>query len=127
MQSQMLWKESKMTIEEKLSLIPTEYKTASQIGLAAATLGALARRGLVEVLDTVPKQYRKVGGNVSKIYELIAQNKDDYDTYFCLRKTGKKVGMLCSFSKDKILDCWGNPYDLTGVNQIDFNTRTFYI
>ena len=116
-----------MTIEEKLSLVPTEYKTASQIGLAAATLGALARRGLVEVLDTVPKQYRKVGGNISKIYELVTQNKDDYDTYFCLRKKGKKVGMLCSFSKDKILDCWGNPYDLAGVNQIDFNTRTFYI
>ena len=116
-----------MTIEEKLNLVPTEYKTASQIGLAAATLGALARRGLVEVLDTVPKQYRKVGGNISKIYELVTQNKDDYDTYFCLRKKGKKVGMLCSFSKDKILDCWGNPYDLTDVNQIDFNTRTFYI
>ena len=116
-----------MKLEEKLSLVPTEYKTASQIGLAAATLGALARRGLVEVLDTVPKQYRKVSGNVSQIYELITQNKDDYDTYFCLRKADKKIGMLCSFSKDTILDCWGKPYDLTGVNQIDFNTRTFYI
>ena len=114
-----------MSIEEKLNLVSTEYKTASEIGLPAATLCALVRRGLVEALDTTPKQYRKVSGNISKIYELIAQNKDDYDTYFCLRKAGRKIGMLCSFSKDKVLDCWGNPYDLTDVNRIDFRTKGF--
>lgn len=116
-----------MTIEEKLALVSTEYKTASQIGLPAATLGALARRGMIEVLDTTPKQYRKASGNISKIYMLIEQNKDDYDTYFCLRKSDRKIGMLCSFSKNTVLDCWGNPYDLTNVNRIDFNTRSFDI
>lgn len=116
-----------MTIEEKLALVSTEYKTASQIGLPAATLGALARRGMIEVLDTTPKQYRKVLGNIAKIYLLIEQNKDDYDTYFCLRKSDRKIGMLCSFSKNTVLDCWGNPYDLTNVNRIDFNTRSFDI
>lgn len=116
-----------MTIEEKLALVSTEYKTASQIGLPAATLGALARRGMIEVLDTTPKQYRKTLGNIAKIYMLIEQNKDDYDTYFCLRKSDRKIGMLCSFSKNTVLDCWGNPYDLTNVNRIDFNTRSFDI
>ena len=117
----------KMTLEEKLNLVPTEYKTASQIGLPAATLGALARRGMIEVLDTVPKQYRKVFGNISKIYTLIEQNKDDFETYFTLRKADRKIGMLCSFSKNTVLDCWGNPYDLTGVNRIDFKTRSFEV
>ena len=116
-----------MTIEEKLALVSTEYKTASQIGLPAATLGALARRGMVEVLDTVPKQYRKAQGSAAKIYMLIEQNKDDYDTYFGLTKAGKKVGMLCSFSKNTVLDCWGKPYDLTDVVRIDFRTRSFDI
>lgn len=116
-----------MTIEEKLEKVTTEFQTASQIGLPAATLGALARRGMIEVLDTVPKQYRKVLGNISKIYTLIEQNKDDFDTYFCLRKSDKKVGMLCSFSKNTILDCWGKPYDLTGVCRIDFDTKSFEI
>ena len=116
-----------MTIEEKLNLVSNEYKTASQIGLAAATLGALARRGLVEVLDTTPKQYRKVSGGAAKVYMLIEQNKDDFDTYFCLRKKDKKIGMLCSYSKNTVLDCWGKPYDLTDVNRIDFKTRSFEI
>ena len=75
-----------MTIKEKLNLVPTEYRTASEIGLPAATLGALVRRGLVEALDTKPKQYRKASGNASKIYLLIEQNKDDFDTYFGLTK-----------------------------------------
>lgn len=116
-----------MTIEEKLALVSTEYKTASQIGLPAATLGALARRGMIEVLDTVPKQYRKSPGNIAKIYSLIEQNKDNYDTYFCLRKSDRKIGMLCSFSKNTVLDCWGKPYDLTNVVRIDFRTRSFDI
>lgn len=116
-----------MTIEEKLNLVTTEYKTASQIGLAAATLGALARRGLVEVLDTVPKQYRKASGAAARIYMLIEQNKDDFDTYFCLRKSNRKIGMLCSYSKNTILDCWGKPYDLTDVCRIDFRIRSFEI
>lgn len=116
-----------MTIEEKLEKITTEFQTASQIGLPAATLGALARRGMIEVLDTVPKQYRKVPGNISKIYTLIEQNKNDFDTYFCLRKSDKKVGMLCSFSKNTILDCWGKPYDLAGVCRIDFDTKSFEV
>jgi len=116
-----------MTIEEKLALVTTEYQTASKIGLPAATLGALARRGMVEVLNTTPKQYRKASGGAAKIYMLIEQNKDDYDTYFCLRKKDKKIGMLCSYSKNTVLDCWGNPYDLTDVNRIDFKTRSFDI
>lgn len=116
-----------MSIEEKLNLVSDEYRTASQIGLAAATLGALARRGLVEVLDTTPKQYRKVSGGAAKVYMLIEQNKDDFDTYFCLRKKDKKIGMLCSYSKNTVLDCWGKPYDLTDVNRIDFKTRSFEI
>ena len=116
-----------MTIEEKLALVPTEYKTASQIGLPAATLGALARRGMVEILDTVPKQYRKAPGNIAKIYLLIEQNKDDFDTYFSLTKSDRKIGMLCSFSKNTVLDCWGKPYDLTNVIRIDFRTRSFDI
>ena len=44
---------------EKYEKVPAEFATAREIGLAAATLGAMARRGLVEVKDTTPKQYRK--------------------------------------------------------------------
>ena len=116
-----------MTFEEKYNLVPTEFKTASQIGLAAATLGAMVRRGLVEATNTSPKQYRKSSNPAAKLYILIEQNKDDFDTYFTLRKSNQKLGMLCSTSNNTILDCLGNPYDLTDVNRIEFRTKHYDI
>ena len=45
---------------EKYNKVPEEFATAREIGLAAATLGAMARRGFIEVLNTSPKQYRRI-------------------------------------------------------------------
>jgi len=112
---------------EKYNMIPEEFKTAREIGLAAATLGALARRGLVEVQDSSPKKYRKATNPAIKIYMLCEENKNDYDTYFTLRKSTEKLGMLCSISNNTIVDCWGKPYDLTNVNKIEFRTKKFNI
>ena len=44
-----------------------------------------------------------------------------------LRKSNEKLGMLCSFSNSTIVDCWGNPYDLTNVNRVEFRTKKFDI
>lgn len=116
-----------MTFEEKYNLVPTEYKTASEIGLAAATLGAMVRRGLVEATNTSPKKYRRSTNPAAKIYMLIDQNKNDFDTYFTLRKSDQELGMLCSFANNTVLDCWGHPYDLTNVNRIEFRTKAYDI
>jgi hypothetical protein len=105
---------------KKYEQIPEEFATAREIGLAAATLGAMARRGFVEILDTSPKQYRKVNSPSVKIYQLYEIHKTDY---FILFKKGKKVGMLCSMSGNNILDCWGNIYDLTDVYRIEFSPQ----
>lgn len=113
-----------MTFEEKYNMVPTEFQTASQIGLAAATLGAMVRRGLAEATSTSPKQYRKSASPATKIYMLIDQNKG---AYFTLHKSTEKLGMLCSFSNNTVLDCWGNPYDLTDVNRIEFSTEAYDI
>ncbi len=110
---------------EKYNMIPKEYATAREIGLAAATLGALARRGFVDVLDGSPKKYKKSDNPSIRIYQLCEENKNDYDTYFTLYKSDKKLGMLCSISNNTIVDCWGNPYDLTNVNKVEFRTRGF--
>ena len=116
-----------MTFEEKYNMVSTEYHTAREIGLPAATLGAMVRRGLVEATNTSPKQYRKSTNPAAKIYMLIDQNKDDFDTYFTLRKSTDEMGMFCSFSNNTVLDCWGNPYDLTNVNRIEFRTKAYDI
>ena len=112
----------------KYNLVPDEFKTAREIGLAAATLGALARRGFVEVKEGSPKQYRKIASAAVEIYRLCEENKNDYDTYFTLRKKDAQIGMFCSLnSSGDILDCWGNKYDLTDVNYIKFRTKEFYL
>lgn len=110
---------------EKYKLVPTEYKTAKEIGLAAATLGAMARRGFVEVQDGSPKKYRKTNNPAINIYHLCEEHKNDYDTYFTLYKKDAPYGMLCSIHEGTIVDCWGNPYDLTNVITIEFRKKKF--
>ena len=100
----------------KYNQVPTEFATASTIGLAAATLGAMARRGLVEVLDTKPKQYRRVDSPSVRVYQLINEHKNEIKEFFTLRKKDAPYGMLCSLKQGKIMDCWGEEYDLTDIN-----------
>lgn len=111
----------------KYNKVPEDFATAREIGLAAATLGALARRGFVEVLDTTPKQYRKSHNPAIRIYQLCDIHYADYDTFFALYKKDKPIGMLCSISNNTIVDCWGKPYDLTDVCRIEFRTKKFEI
>ena len=110
---------------EKYNLVSNEFKTAREIGLAAATLGAMARRGFVEIQDGSPKRYRKISNPAAHIYHLCDEHKDDYDTYFTLRKENEPLGMLCSMHDNTVVDCWGNPYDLTNVYIIEFRTKKF--
>lgn len=110
---------------EKYNQVPLEFATAREIGLAAATLGAMARRGFVEVRDTSPKQYRKINNPAIKIYQYYDKYKTDY---FIIFKKDKKIGMLCSMSSNNtVLDCWGNPYDLTDVCRVEFNKVNYEI
>ena len=112
---------------EKYNKVTETFATAREIGLAAATLGAMARRGFVEVKNTSPKQYRKINSPAVKIYQLCEENAADYDTYFTLRKSNQPLGMLCSISNNTIVDCWGNPYDLTDVCKVEFRTKHYEI
>ena len=105
----------------KYNSIPTEFKTAREIGMAPATLGAMARRGFVEVLDTSPKMYRRISSAGAKVYELYEQHKTDY---FVLYKHNAPIGMLCSMSNGSVVNCYGGPYDLTGVTKIRFDKNT---
>ena len=109
----------------KYMLVPADhFATASEIGVAAATLGAMARRGFVEVLNKTPKQYKRIDNPAINIFRLCEEHKNDYDTFFTLWKKDKKIGMMCSMSSGgDVLDCWGNKYDLTGVVRIGFRKK----
>ena len=52
--------------------------TASQLGVAAASLTAMSKRGMVEVIDGKPKKYRKVFSPLSKILEAVQGRTSDY-------------------------------------------------
>ena len=110
----------------KYNQVPEDWATASAIGLAAATLSAMERRGFVESKATKPKQYRRVVTPQVLVYKYIDENRSDFEDYFVLRKAGAPYGMFCSLDKSgDVLDCWGKKYDLTGVNHIEFRTRSF--
>lgn len=112
----------------KYNQVPLEFATASSIGLAAATLGAMERRGLVESKPTKPKQYRRVVTPQVTVYKLIDENKDDFEEFFFLTKAGAPYGMMCSLDKSgDVLDCYGKKYDLTGVVKVEFRTRSFQV
>lgn len=109
----------------KYNQIPTEPATAAQIGLAAATLSAMARRGLVEVIPGKPNKYRRIDSPILTILRLCEENKDDYGEFFHLHRKGEKLFMLCSLKDNTILDCWGKPYDVSTVDKVEFRTRKF--
>lgn len=111
----------------KYNQVPTEFATASAIGLAAATLGAMARRGLVEVLDTKPKQYRRVYNPAIKVYQLVEEHMPKDRHYFTVHKAGEPYGMFCSMKQGKIVDCWGKEYDLTGVVSVQLGKRLYLV
>lgn len=111
----------------KYSQIPTEPATAAQIGLAAATLSAMARRGLVEVVPGKPNKYRRIENPAVKIYQLLEENKNNFEEFFTLRKKDAPYGMLCSLKQGKIMDCWGKEYDLTNVNYAKIGKKEYNI
>jgi hypothetical protein len=110
---------------KKYMMVPADrYATAAEIGVAAATLGAMARRGFVLVADTKPKQYKRIDNPAINIFRLCEEHKNDYNTFFTLWKKDKELGMMCSMSSSgDVLDCWGNKYDLAGVIRIGFRKK----
>jgi hypothetical protein len=111
----------------KYNQVPFEPTTAKEIGLAAATLSAMARRGLVEVISGKPNKYRRIENPAIRIYQLLEENKSDFDEFFTLRKKDTTLGMLCYIKGGEVVDCWGKRYDLTDVIRIEFRTRSFDI
>ena len=113
----------------KYMMVPADhFATAKEIGVAAATLGAMARRGFVVVADTKPKQYKRIDTPAINVYRLCEEHAKEFDTYFTLWREGVQLGMMCSMSANgDILDCWGNKYDLTGVARIGFRGKEYLL
>ena len=101
-----------------------KWYTAKELGMAAASMSAMVRRGLVVDRAGKPKQYKKVANTLVKILEIL---KDKDFEYFILYKTDRPLGMLCSLKNEQVLDCWEEPYDLTNVYKLVVKHQEFTI
>lgn len=100
-----------------------EWYTASQLGVAAASMTAMCNRGMVEKTATTPRKYRKIDNcKYSTIAATIASYGSEYFTAF---KNGSPIGMLCSIKGNRIVDCWDKPYDVSDVEKIMVNKNTY--
>jgi hypothetical protein len=111
----------------KYNQVPTEPATAKEIGLAAATLSAMARRGLVEVISGKPNKYRRIDSPAIRIYQLLDEHKSEIGQMFLLKKKDAPYGMYCSLKQGKIVDCWGKEYDLTDINYAKIGDKEYNI
>lgn len=112
----------------KYNQVPTEFATAKEIGIAAATLSAFARRGMVETIDSSPKKYRRIDNPTIKILQLYEENKNSIDGLFTVWKKDNPIGMMCSIAANgDVLDCWGKKYDLTNVYKIKFRNKEYIL
>ena len=109
----------------KYIAVPTIFATAKEIGVAPQTLSAMVRRGLIESTNTSPKKYRRTPSRAFEVHRIIHNNKDDYEEFFTLHQEGEPLAMMCYMVNDDVVDCWGNLYNLTTIDKIQFRTREF--
>lgn len=105
------------------SMAPGVVQSAAKWGVSAATLLAMAKRGLVDVYDGSPKLYsRKPRGKILEIMDLVAEYKPEY---FGLFKEGEQLGMLCRIKDGLVVDAWDKPYDLEDVYLMRIGKKAF--
>jgi hypothetical protein len=101
-----------------------QWYTAAELGMAAASMTAMVRRGLVQDKNCRPKKYMKIANPLVKILDIL---KDKEFEYFTLYKAGRDLGMLCSLKNERVLDCWEKPYDISGAYKLIVNHQEFTI
>lgn len=94
----------------KYDSIPTEFATAREIGLAPATLTAMARKNFIEATNTSPKKYRRIDSPAASLCRQFEKEE-----FFVVYTDSSAIGTLCYIEKDVVMDCWGRPYDVSKV------------
>ena len=93
-------------IIEYLDTHQVNYFTWKEVGIHYATLGALVQRGYL-YKDNNGYYFVENKGFMFAEIERKTRNCE----YFCLRKQGAKLGMMCSIKGADILDAWEKVWD----------------
>lgn len=99
-----------------------KWATAKEIGVAPATLTAMARRNIVTTTDTSPKQYKRIITNATVLEMLLFYYPAET---FGLYKADETLGMLCTIKSGNVYDCWGNSFDLLSAAKVRIKDRYF--
>lgn len=99
-----------------------KWYLTKDLGAAAATMTALVNRGMAEATNTSPRKYRKLSNSLSIVLELLKTNTSEF---FGLKKKNTPFGMLCTYKNGKILDCYGEPYSLTDLEEIRIGRKIY--
>lgn len=99
-----------------ISIFPTIAKyvkangnnfTWQKVGIHFATLNSLTKKGYLTKQSDGSYSVTEKGKIFANI-EALTQGRE----YFCLRKEGATLGMMCSIKGSDLLDAWERPYDL---------------
>lgn len=107
-----------MTMEKYTEIFnkmqPGVQYTASQLGVAGATMTAMVRRDMVKDCGGKPKHYVKVNSKLGQIkafydewYDKVALGTTEYIT---LWKKNQPIGMMCYWKDGTLYDCYGKLY-----------------
>lgn len=101
-----------------------EWHAAKDLGIAAATLSAMAKRNMVEATNTSPKLYRRIRSPHLIALYLLEKHSSESE-YFDIFRRDRKLAMMCTQKNGTFLDCYGKPFDMWEAYKIRIGARYF--
>lgn len=115
--------------------------TARELLVAPASLAAMKRRGLVEIIEGKPKKYIKIRNKYNEIYSFVDKVRNELenerrteeeivhiditDMYFVTWTKGAKLGMFCRIKNSAIVDCYDKVYNTNDIVRVVCSGREF--
>ena len=108
--------------------------TARELLVAPASLAAMKRRGLVEIIEGKPKKYIKIRNKYNEIYSFVSEVRNELekeketeeelihidisDMYFIAWTKNAELGMLCRIKNSAIVDCYDKVYNTNDIVRV---------
>ena len=115
--------------------------TARELLVAPASLAAMKRRGLVEIIEGKPKKYIKIRNKYNEIYSFVDKVRNELenerrteeeivhidisDMYFVAWTKGAELGMFCRIKNSAVVDCYDKVYNTNDIVRVVCNGREF--
>ena len=108
-----------------LAMEPDTWFTAKELGVAPASMTAMKNRNLVKVKDTTPKQYCRIASTAAVLAFLLEKHTAEMSDFISIHRSNEKLAMMCSVKNGKVLDCWGEPYDITTADAVRIGKKWY--